>query len=331
MRSEPTSPATVPLHRGIYNQIRAMMDAGELRAGHLLSAMQIAKAFDVSRSSVGQALDLLVQERLLTRLERKGYLVTRPRQGRINPADVAPYAFLPTPIAMAPSWTRVYANLERELATQRLFRSVRVTEDRLSFHFAVSRTVVREALAQLAANGLLAKDRQGHWYADRVTPATLHSMYELRWLLEPAALLDSAPKLPRSSVDTAWRRLNATIRRFPRVSSSDLDQLEHDLHDNLLAQCANKPLLRVLGQTRLLIIATRYIFDDYLSISTTISHAAALEHLRVIECVRAGDFVAAGDALREHLHNSLGHWIRRLENVSQIAQPPMPDFLMSVN
>lgn len=331
MRPEPTSPATVPLHRGIYNQIRAEMDAGELRPGHLLSAMQISKAFDVSRSSVGQALDLLVQERLLTRLERKGYVVTRPRQARIDPADVAPYAFLPNQMDMALSWTRVYTDLERELATQRLFRSVRVTEDRLSLHFSVSRTVVREALAQLAANGLLAKDRKGHWYADRVTPATLHSMYELRWLLEPAALLDSAPKLPRSSVDMAWRRLNATIRRFPRVSSSDLDQLEHDLHANLLAQCANKPLLRVLGQTRLLIIATRYIFDDYLSISTTISHAAALEHLRVIECVRAGDFVAAGDALREHLHNSLGHWVRRLENVSQIAQPPMPSFLMSVD
>ncbi len=331
MRSEPTSPAAVPLHRGIYNQIRAMMDAGELRPGHLVSAMQIGKAFDVSRSSVGQALDLLVQEKLLTRLERKGYLVTRPRQARIDPAEVAPYAFLPAPIAMVPSWKRVYTDLERELATQRLFRSVRVTEDRLSFHFAVSRTVVREALAQLAANGLLAKDRQGHWYADRVTPATLRSMYELRWLLEPAALMASAPKLPRSVVDTAWRRLNATIRRFPHVSSSDLDQLEHDLHDKLLAQCDNKPLLRVLCQTRLLIIASRYIFDDYLSISTTISHAAALEHLRVIECVRAGDFAAAGGALREHLHNSLGHWIQRLENVAQIAQPPMPNFLMPVN
>lgn len=308
-----------------------MMDAGELRPGHLLSAMQIAKAFDVSRSSVGQALDLLVHERLLTRIERKGHLVTRPRQARIDLADVAPYAFQATPIAMAPSWMRVYTELERELAIQRLFRGVRVTEDRLSTHFAVSRTVVREALAQLAANGLLAKDRQGHWYADRVTPATLHSMYELRWLLEPAALLDSAPKLPKSSVDTAWRRLNATIRRFPRVSSSDLDQLENDLHDKLLAQCANKPLLRVLRQTRLLIIATRYIFDDYLSISMTISHASALEHLQVLECVRAGDFVAAGDALREHLHKSLGHWIRRLESVAQIAQPPMPDFLLSVD
>jgi DNA-binding GntR family transcriptional regulator len=331
MRSEPTSPATVPVHRGIYNQIRATMDAGELRPGHLLSVMQIAKAFDVSRSSVGQALDLLVAGKLLTRLERKGYLVTRPRQGRIDPADVAPYSFGPTPIAMAPSWKRVYKELEREVATQMLFRSVRVTEDRLSSHFGVSRTVVREALAQLAANGLVAKDRQGHWYANRVTPATLHSMYELRWLLEPAALLDSAPKLPKSSVEMAWRRLNTTIRRFPRVGSSDLDQLEHDLHDTLLGHCANKPLLRVLAQTRLLIIATRYIFDDYLSISTTISHQSALEHLRVIECVRAGDFAGAGAALREHLHNSLGHWIRRLENVAQIAQPPMPAFLVSVD
>ena len=63
----------------------------------------------------------------------------------------------------------------------------------------------------------------------------------------------------------------------------------------------------------------------------TISHASALEHLRVIACLRDGDPVAAGDALREHLHNSLGHWIQRLESVAQIAQPPMPDFLLSVD
>ncbi len=330
MRSEPSSPATLPVHRGIYNQIRATMDAGELRPGHLLSVMQIARAFDVSRSSVSQALESLVQDKLLTRLECKGYLVTRARQGRIDPADLAPYAFSPTPISMAPSWTRVYKELEREVATQMLFRSVRVTEDRLSAHFHVSRTVVREALAQLAANGLVAKDRQGHWCADKVAPATLHSMYELRWLLEPAALLDSAPRLPKTSVDLAWRRLRTTLGRFPRVSSAELDQLEHDLHDTLLAQCANKPLLRVLDQTRLLIIATRYIFDDYLNISADISHQAALEHLRVVECVRAGDLRRAGAALRTHLHNSLGHWIRRLENVSQVTQPPMPAFLVSV-
>jgi DNA-binding GntR family transcriptional regulator len=229
---------------------------------------------------------------------------------------------------VAPSWKRVYADLERQVASQALFRSVRVSENRLSSHFAVSRTVVREALAQLAANGLLAKDRQGHWSADKVTPATLHSMYELRWLLEPAALLDSAPKLPKSSVDAVWRRLKTTIRRFPQVGSADLDQLEHDLHDSLLQRCGNKPLLRMLDQTRLLIIGTRYIFDDYLNISTDTSLRSALEHLRVIECVRAGNFAEASSALSDHLHNSLEHWIRRLENISQIAQPPMPDFLL---
>ncbi len=62
MRSETTSAAALPVHRGIYNQIRATMDAGELRPGHLLSVMQVAKAFDVGKSAGNRATFLIDKE-----------------------------------------------------------------------------------------------------------------------------------------------------------------------------------------------------------------------------------------------------------------------------
>lgn len=316
------------IYRTIHSRISAMLSSGQLRPGHMLSVMQIGRAFGVSRSGVRQALELLEHEGAVTQVARKGYIVTGGRRDRIYPADLAPYVFEPMAISMEPSWKRIYKEVEREIATQMLFRSVRVTEERLSRHFAVSRTVVREALSQLAANGLIIKDRRGHWIAEKVTPATLRNLYELRCLLEPAALLDSAPKVPKGKVDEVWRRLKTTIARFPRASSVDLDHLEQDLHGSLVEHCANKPLLRVLDQTRLLIIATRYIFDDYLSISMAISKQSALEHLRVVECLRAGDYAGAAKALSDHLRKSLDHWIRRLENISLVAEPPMPDFLL---
>lgn len=320
-------PDNASIYREVHSRIAAMVKSGQLRPGHLLSVMQIARAFGISRSSVRQALELLAREGVVNQVPRKGYIVTGRRRGRIDPAEVKTYAFDPVAISTEPSWRRIYKDLEREVATRMLFRKVRVTEDRLSQHFAVSRTVVREALAQLAANGLISKDVQGHWVADKVSIQTLRNLYQLRRLLEPAALLDSAPKLPRETIDEAWRRLNATIARFPKVGSAELDQLEQDLHGGLLVKCANKPLLRVLDQTRLLIIATRYIFDDYLSISAEISKQTALEHLLVVECLRAGEYTAAAQALSEHLRKSLDHWIHRLENLSLVEEPPMPDFL----
>ncbi len=319
------------IYREVHARITAMVKSGKLRRGHLLSVMQIGRAFGVSRSSVRQALELLAGEGAVNQVPRRGYIVTGKRRGRIDPADVTAYEFEPEAISTDPSWKRIYKELEREIATRMLFRKVRVTEDRLSQHFAVSRTVVREALAQLAANGLISKDGQGHWVADKVTVETLRNLYQLRCLLEPAALLDSAPKVPRSEIDQAWRRLKTTIARFPKVSSADLDRLELDLHGTLLANCANKPLLRVLDQTRLLIIATRYIFDDYLSISMAISKQSALEHLRVVERLRAGDHTGAGAALSEHLRKSLGHWIHRLESLGQVDEPAMPGFLASAD
>ena len=186
-----------PIYRAIQTRISAMLISGQLRPGHMLSVAQIGRAFGVSRSGVRQALDLLAQEGVVTKVARKGYIVIGGRRGRIDPANLTPYESQPMAISMESSWQRIYKEVEREVATRMLFRSVRVTEERLSRHFAVSRTVVREALSQLAANGLITKDRRGHWIAEKVTPATLCNLYELRWLLEPAALLDSRRKCRR--------------------------------------------------------------------------------------------------------------------------------------
>ncbi len=317
------------LYRTVHARIREMVKEGRLQPGHMLAVAQIGRAFDVSRSSVRQALDLLAKEGVVSLVARKGYVVTGGRRGRIDPAHLEPVEVPPMPISAEPAWKRIYKDAEHEIATRMLFRSVRVSEERLARHFDVSRTVVREALAQLAANGLISKDRQGHWVAEKVTAATLRNLYQLRCLLEPTALLDSAPKLPKAKIDEVWRRLKSTIARFPHVGSAELDQLEQDLHNNLVEHCANKPLLRVLDQTRLLIIATRYLFDDYLAISTEISKQSALEHLRVVECLRAGDHEGAASALNEHLCKSLGHWTRRLDNLSLVVEPPMPAFLVS--
>ena len=316
------------IYRTVHAQISEMVRQRRLQPGHMLSVAQMGRAFAVSRSSVRQALDLLAEEGVVTPVARRGYVVTGGRRGRIDPARLEPVELPPMTISAEPAWKRIYKDAEREIATRMLFRSVRVSEERLSRHFDVSRTVVREALAQLSANGLVTKDRQGHWVAEKVTAETLHNLYQLRCLLEPTALLDSAPKLPKATIDEVWRRLKSTIARFPRVGSADLDRLEQDLHSTLVEHCANKPLLRVLEQTRLLIIATRYLFDNYLAISTEISKQSALEHLRVVECLRTGDHQGAAAALNEHLCKSLGHWTRRLEHLSQVVEPPMPAFLV---
>ncbi|MBI4969965.1 MAG: GntR family transcriptional regulator [Rhodospirillales bacterium] len=318
-----------PIYRTVQSRILALLRSGELRPGHILSVMQCARACGVSRAGVRQAFDLLEHEGRIARIARKGYIVVGARRGRIHPTALLPFVFPDLPIAVEPSWKRIYNEVERAVATGMLFRSLRVTEEGLARHFAVSRTVVREALLQLSANGLISKDRAGHWTVEKVTPATLRNLYELRWLLEPSALIDSAPRVPKDAIDAIWRRLKTTIAHFRQASSADLDRIEQDLHNTLVEQCRNKPLLRVLGQTRLLIIATRHIFDGYPSISQAYSKQSALEHLQVVERVRAGDYAGAGEALADHLHKSLDHWIRRLENIALVAEPPMPDFLLT--
>jgi DNA-binding GntR family transcriptional regulator len=312
----------------VYDLLKSMIEDGRIRAGEKLLEVQVARAFGVSRSPARHALQALRMERLVRAGSGRGYVV----EGRTLGANNGRLATLEEmPIVHAPRWERVYGEVEQALCTGVLHHTLRITEERLAEHFGVSRTVARDVLARMHSVGLLGKDRYGRWIAERVTPSRIRDLYEMRWLLEPQALLQSVPHIPGEQLERMHQRLVDTLAQLPATDSRELARLEDDIHIDLLSRCPNRALLNALSDTHLLLVSNQYIFDLYLGIQRDVMETALREHLAVIDLLQRGDTAGAANVLGEHLKASCGVWLQRFASVSTLSHPPLPPYLTPVD
>jgi DNA-binding GntR family transcriptional regulator len=326
-RAKAAAPEAGSMQGRVYVLLKSMIEDGRIRAGERLLEVQVARAFGVSRSPARHALQALRADRLVRPGEGRGYVVAGRSADR---AQDRLATLEETPVAHSPRWERVYAEVEQQLCIGVLHHSVRITEERLAAHFGVSRTVARDVLARMHSVGLLGKDRFGRWIAERVTPSRIRDLYEMRWLLEPQALLQSAPHLGRERLQSARERLLRTLARLPEADSRELARLEDDIHVDLLSHCPNRELLDALAHTHLLLVSNQYIFDLYLGIRRGVIETALREHLAVVDLLLAGEPGRAADVLGEHLKTSCGVWLQRFDSVSQLSHPPLPSYLTPV-
>ena len=151
------------MRRRVHAMLKSMIADGRIQPGERLLEVKVADAFNVSRSPARATLQALCRERLVRKAQGRGYLVS----GSARAESVGRLATLDTvSIHPAPLWEHVYAEVELHLATHILFRSVRLTEEKLAEHYGVSRTVARDVLARMQSVGLVGKDRMGRWIAD---------------------------------------------------------------------------------------------------------------------------------------------------------------------
>lgn len=314
-----TSPS---LQERTFFQLRDMIAGGQIRPGERLLEAEVVRAFGISRSPVRQALERLCEAGLVEALAGRGYRVPGAA-----PPDAGLAVLDPVDLSAPRQWERMYEEVEQELFVRTLFGSVRLNELRLADHFGVSRTVTRDLLARMHGVGLVAKDNAGHWIAEKMTPDRIHHLYELRCLLEPAALRQAAPRVPAPELARMRARIVATRAGDP-IDSTRFDAVETDLHITLLGFCPNAEILRALRRTHLLFGPTRYLFDPFLGIPIHLIVAALDEHLAIIDLVRDGEAKLAAQALEAHLRSAVERWLKRFE-ISSKAQPiSFPSYLL---
>ena len=104
------------------------------------------------------------------------------------------------PLRKTPAWTRIHDAVERDLVHLSVFGPHRVNELELARHFGVGRMVARDVLLRLESLGMLEKDSRQRWQLIALDRARITQLFELRWLLEPAALRAAAAAAPAGVV-----------------------------------------------------------------------------------------------------------------------------------
>jgi DNA-binding GntR family transcriptional regulator len=306
-----------------YRLLREMIEDGRIAPGEKLLEAQVAKSFCISRSPARIALAALCADRIIVESEGRGYRVA----GQASGARAGRTAVLDRmEITSAPQWQRMYAELERELCTRVLFGSVRITEEGLAQHFEVSRTVARGVMARMHSVGALSKDRNGHWIAEQVTRERIGHLFEMRRLLEPAALMQAAPHAPRDFLEAVRARLVDAVHAKHR-GGAEMDTAETDLHIDLLAHCPNKEIVFALARTHVLFVPTRYLGDPYLQIPDQLISDAFTEHLQIVDQVLAGQPERAAQLLQAHIREADTRWMLRFEIIRRMKQPDLPPYL----
>jgi DNA-binding GntR family transcriptional regulator len=206
--------------------------------------------------------------------------------------------------------------LLREVAYKRLYDAFRAVELEpgepvsavwLSKILGISRTPVREALQQLAADGLI-QMFQGRTVAVAArSPQEVFDALQVRELLEPACIRLCATDMAADDLArlrTLTEDMEAAARRGDRAAWSALDI---EWHEVLCEACPNKLLWHMVMQARNRMYhrgSDEHVTADYLIDGT-------VEHRRVLDAIIAQDAAQADQLMLDHLHQLRDNLFRR--------------------
>jgi DNA-binding GntR family transcriptional regulator len=312
------------LYQRAYDLLAEKIRNGLAPIGSELSETSVAAQFGVSRAPARRALHELAKAGLIERGKGRGYVVKRgAKTARAKPgeSDMMPDQKL----VSEPSWQRIYRQVEEDIAARISFASWRLNEAELARHHRVSRTVARDVIGRLQQRGLVRKDERSRWIAPALTPQHVAELYELRWLLEPVALVKAAPRIPAGLLDRMQDKLASAIAEPAKIVGSTLDELERDLHVTVLGFCDSKTLMQAIAGPQSLLIAHRFLYRWTARLFDTEPFLA--EHLVIFERLGAKRVKSAAEALEKHLRDSRDRAIARIDVIASGPQPDRSPFL----
>jgi DNA-binding GntR family transcriptional regulator len=192
---------------------------------------------------------------------------------------------------------QVYRTLRDNLRSGLIGSGQTLQEVSLAAQLGVSRTPVREALARLGSEGLLASDGRSF-----VVPALglddIEDIYEIRFLIEPAAVRDiarlTADKGARKSISDA---LAAAAAAHKAGDADAFREANVRFRAAWLALVPNQRLVKVVEQ-----YADHMQQIRALTLGSPRVRNIVLKGLkRITNALEAGDGEAAGAAMRDHL------------------------------
>jgi DNA-binding FadR family transcriptional regulator len=214
---------------------------------------------------------------------------------------------------------QVMARLSADIRGGRLAPGARLpTEQDLTTEFGVSRTVVREAVAALRADGLVVTRRgSGAYVADptagpfRIVPPRATSLsdilniMELRLAVEVQAAGFAAERAGRKQlvpIQAAWRAVDAALQRGEGAVAEDFafhraiaEATGNDQFPRFLAYLGSHVIPRQSVRLTIDTPAERRLYLERIQ----------LEHTRIVTAIAAGEPVEARRAMRDHLTRSL--------------------------
>ncbi len=193
---------------------------------------------------------------------------------------------------------QVYDRLRAAILSGELAPGSPVIEAEIAATLGASRTPVREALRRLETEGMLEPRGARGSVVRELKRAEVECIFEIREALETLAARRASRRMSERDL-TGFSRL---IERMAKHvdDPSEMERLDTQFHDRILALADGHRLKRMLGDLRADILPWRSI-----ALATAERrHANVDEHAAILAAMRARDEAAVVATTARHIHNT---------------------------
>lgn len=196
---------------------------------------------------------------------------------------------------------RAYAALRDDILEWRLEPGTVLGEVEQSERLGISRTPLREALARLLSDGLVAAQGGRGLVVTAVSVNDIAQLFELRQALEQQIARQAAQHCDPAVFEALATEFREAPGLLERSDHAAYYELVSRLDAAMDAASANSYLVTAVRSLRPHLVRLRRISRD----NSARLLAAAREHLLIVEAIAAGDSELAASATHVHLHQSL--------------------------
>ena len=191
---------------------------------------------------------------------------------------------------------QVYNIFHEELKTGTLKPGEKLNELALAKRYGVSRTPVREALFQLAREGLLVSDERS-FRLPTDSPQNLRDRIEVHLLIDPAVASHAASEGTDKQV-AALAKFHEAEKQAERAGKFEaFAQANYQFSKTLRSMCSNATLARCAG-----LLQDQFIFARSNLFRVPENRAIAVRHdAKVLKAVQARDAKAARQAMIDYM------------------------------
>ncbi len=213
---------------------------------------------------------------------------------------------------------RAYAALREDILEWRLEPGTVLGEVEQSERLGISRTPLREALARLLSDGLVAAQGGRGLVVTAVSVNDVAQLFELRQALEQQIARQAAQHRDTAVFDSLAAEFRAAPDLLERSDYAGYYELVARFDAAMDAASANTYLVTAMRSLRPHLVRLRGISRD----NSARLLSAAREHLLIVEAVEAGDSELAASATHVHLHQSLNSILATAQMLSPHSEGP---------
>jgi DNA-binding GntR family transcriptional regulator len=190
----------------------------------------------------------------------------------------------------------IVESLTRAIVEHRLQPGTKLAEQKLADYFSVSRTLVRQALFQLAQNRLVKLEPARGAFVAAPTVEEARQVFAVRRMLEAGMTRAFVREVTPARIRALREHIAKERAADDRDDAAGRNELLGDFHIRIAELMGNEVLAQVLGD-----LISRSSLISLMYQRPGAARHSQQEHVEIVKCMAARDEERAVQLMREHL------------------------------